>query len=496
MKQDTLLTHKLLLILFFFIPPMLQAQQLPELVKAVKTLDSDPAMEPATWSLTVLDAASGNPLLLHNHKKAVATASTMKMLTTITALAVLGPNFRFETKLAYTGNLDADGILSGDLYIIGDGDPTLGSDRMGINRDLDAMLANWSQNIQEAGIKEIKGNIIGDAGIFSSQMTPSKWPWEDMGNYYGAGSSGLNIHENYYRLDLRPGKSVGAATEVLRTVPAMLDLNFINEITTGRAGSGDNGYIFGAPYTSARFLRGTIPLGPSSFSIKGSISDPAFYCAWRLYEELNGCGVKLNGLVTTDRVMRMRGEKIAKNRKIFYTYYSVPLRKIVKATNMKSINVYAESLAKRLAVKLGYEGSTDEAMEAISDYWKNKGVDVKGMYLRDGAGLSPNNSLTSFQLASIMYKARKSSYYMDLEASLPVAGKSGSLKSMLRGTPAEGRLRAKSGYISGVRSYAGFVKAKSGKDLIFVVISNNYACSAGQMRRKLEKIMVGVANGQ
>ncbi len=475
---------------------LLMAQSLPGLQSAVDALDRDPDMASATWSLTVLDAESGGPLLRYNSQKALVTASTMKMLTTISALAALGPDFRFETRIAHDGKIDENGVLRGNLYVIGDGDPTLGSDRLGIDRDLSSMMTRWSQQVQEAGINEIQGDIIADASIFSTQLTPSKWPWEDMGNYYGAGAGGLNIHENHYRLDLVPGPYVGAPTKVLRTVPAMLELEFFNEISTGPRGSGDNGYIFGAPYTRERYLRGSIPYGPAYFSIKGSISDPAYYCVWRLMEELGGCGVKVNGFVNTDRLMKQEGKKIPKRLKTLFTYKSVSLREIVKATNMKSINLYAEALAKRVAVELGKEGSTEEAMEAISKYWEDRGVDIKGMYLRDGAGLSPNNVLSTAQLAEIMYKARKSDYFADLQASLPLAGRSGSLSSMLRGTVAEGRLWAKSGYISGVRAYAGYVEARSGKELIFVVISNHFSCSAGSMKRKLERIMVKVAEGR
>lgn len=469
------------------------AQGLPSVEAAVRALDRDPDMVSASWSLTVLDAKTGQPLLKHNSDKALVTASTMKMVTTITAFEILGPNFQFQTKLAYEGRITNEGALVGNLHIIGDGDPTFGSDRLGQGRGLNSLMALLSEKIKAAGIKEIQGDIIGDASIFGSQLTPSKWPWEDMGNYYGAGAGGLNVHENYYRLDLVPGSYVGGPTKVLRTVPAMLDLTFFNEISTGRAGSGDNGYIFGAPYTSERYLRGTIPYGPSSFSIKGSISDPAYYTAWRLMEELNGCGVKVYGNVTTNRLMKLQGRSLNKSRKIIYTYKSLPLKEIITATNMKSINVYAEALAKRSAVKNGRKGTTEDAMEMIEDYWKARGVVTKGMYLRDGAGLSPNNALSTYQLARIMYLAGKKYYIGDLKASLPVAGRSGSLKSMLRGTAAEGRLRAKSGYVSGARGYAGYVKTRAGRELIFSIVSNNYACGAGAMRRKLEKVMAKIA---
>ena len=163
---------------------------------------------------------------------------------------------------------------------------------------------------------------------------------------------------------------------------------------------------------------------------------------------------------------------------------------------MRSVNLFAEALAYRLAVKGGEKGSAEDAVEVMEAYWKNQGVNTRGMSIKDGSGLSPNNSLSTYQLAFILRKAALASYSDDFIESLPLAGKSGSLSSMLRGTTAEGRLRAKSGFIAGVRGYAGIVDTVNGKKLAFAMISNNYACSAGQMRRKLETLMVSLADGK
>ncbi|MEL6133898.1 MAG: D-alanyl-D-alanine carboxypeptidase/D-alanyl-D-alanine-endopeptidase [Bacteroidota bacterium] len=481
------------LLILCFCMPVLAQPPLTRLKSAILKLDQDPVMRSANWSMTVMDARTGKILVNHNGYKSLSTASTMKVVTTITAMDVLGPSFRFATELQYDGTLGSDKVLRGNLYIRGDGDPTLGSSRFGDIYETESLLHLLAEQIKSQGIERIEGAIIGDASIFSTQLTPPKWSWEDMGNYYGAGAAGLNLNENLYRLDLKPGTRVGTPTTVLRTVPHMPDLVFKNEITTGAAGSGDNGYIYGAPYTSIRYLRGTIPAGYNSFSIKGSIPDPASFAAYRLREELIACGITVSGSYGSLRSMGQN--KRNGKRTTFFTHYSPTLTEIVEKTNMRSINLYAEALAKRVAVKLGKIGDTQEAMGAFKQYWEKKGMNLKGTYMRDGAGLSPNNALSTQVLVQLLKHARNAPYGKAFTASLPVAGQSGSLKGMFKGTVAVGKISAKSGYISGTRGYAGYATTVKGQPLIFAIISNNYACSAGAMRKKMEPLMRMMVEG-
>ena len=488
---------RLISMLVFMIGLMqvVDSQSLSQLKSSVASLDKTYNMRSASWGISIIDARSGKFLYGHNAHKSLASASTMKAVTTATGLAVLGPEFRFNTYIEHDGQLLSGGVLQGNLYIRGEGDPTLGSERFGKAFDLDNLLFMWAELIKAAGITEIRGKIIGDATFFSTQMTPPKWSWEDMGNYYGAGASGLNINENLYRLDFQSPSSTGSATKVLRTQPNIEGITFINEVKAGRPGSGDNAYIYGSPYSSTRYVRGTIPPGRAVFSIKGSIPEPALYCAQRMREELIKCGVEVKGNYSTVRLADFEGMNVKGSRKIIHTHSSPTLSEIVYHTNMKSVNLFAEAIANRISVKLGKEGSTAEAAESIEDYWKKQGVDTRGMYLRDGSGLSSNNVLSTYQLTAILSKAYVSSYSEAFVGSLPVAGKSGSLSSMLRGTIAEGKLMAKSGYISGVRSYAGYVRTQAGQVLAFTMIANNFSGSSSQMRREFEKLMVALASG-
>jgi serine-type D-Ala-D-Ala carboxypeptidase/endopeptidase (penicillin-binding protein 4) len=469
-------------------PPALSA-----LTREIERLQSDPDMIPASWGVAVIETRTGHILAQHDGRRSLATASTMKAITTATALEVLGPDFRFETRLAYDGRI-ADSTLIGNLYLVGDGDPTLGSDRFGAEHELAAVLGQWVQAAKAAGIRRVEGAVIGDASIFSTQLVPAKWPWEDMGNYYGAGAAGLNVHENQYRLDFRSGRR-GTLAEILRTEPAMDDLSFINEVIAGPAGSGDQAYIFGAPYTTERYVRGSIPPGRSSFSIKGSMSDPAQTTAAWLRQELIDCGILVNGPATTVRKLWASEGVPMTQRQTLHVYRSPTLTDIARETNFQSVNLFAEALAKRLAVKLDAPGSTEAAAQVMTDHWRKRGVRTQGMYLRDGSGLSPNNGLSALQMAQILAKTEQGQAGAAFYASLPVAGRDGTVRGMLKGTLAEGNLRAKSGFISGVRSYAGFVDLPDGRRVAFAMIANNFACGPSEMRRKWEQLMVALAKG-
>ena len=163
---------------------------------------------------------------------------------------------------------------------------------------------------------------------------------------------------------------------------------------------------------------------------------------------------------------------------------------------MESINLYAEALLLRAAVERQRGASTAQAASWMEAYWREQGVSTKGMSIMDGSGLSPSNGMSTRQMAKILYLASRKPYGIALESSLPLAGRSGSLKSMLRGTAAEGKLRAKSGYISGARGYTGYVTTSNGKQLAFSMLANRYSCSAGAMRRKFETLMAKLAEGR
>jgi len=453
----------------------------------------DPYLKHASVGISVLDIESGKEIGDFNATKSLIPASNLKVVTTATALALLGNDFRFKTRIAYDGYIDAQGNLNGNLYIIGGGDPSLGSHDMNEAESMESVIRQFRLAIQQAGIRQITGRIIGDDRIFTSAATGSNWQWLDLGNYYGCGAFGLNLHENLYYLKFQQQSKLGTTPRVLRTEPNIPGMQFTNEIQSAAKGSGDNAYIYGAPYTYQRYLRGTIPVGSGVFTIKGSIPDPPLFVAWQLADALESVGILT--LRPPASIRDLPAEQWPKaNLSEIFVHKSPPLSAIVKRTNIKSVNLYAEALLRAIGLEYDQKGDTQTGLKAIEQYWTSRGVDFSGVQLYDGSGMAPRNALPAncfTQILSLVYKDDR--LREDFLQSLPMAGRSGGLRNRLKNTKAEGRLMAKSGSLEQVRAYSGYVQARNGKWLAFSIMLNNYDGKGSVATKKLMSLMQGLA---
>jgi serine-type D-Ala-D-Ala carboxypeptidase/endopeptidase (penicillin-binding protein 4) len=451
----------------------------------IQKITSSPGMRNGQFGFALYDVESGAVLEKERLEETLLPASTMKTVTSAAAFGILGADYKFKTLLEHDGQI-VNGVLKGNVILHGGGDPTLGSDRYEWGTDMKSLLAIWVKKLKEKGVRRIEGDIIGDASLFEDALVPANWVWSDIGNYYGAGACGLSF---------LPGKAVGAKAEFIRTDPPMPDIKFVNEMRTGSSSSGDNGFVYGAPYTFTRTLRGTVPMG-DTFSIKGSIPDPALFTAQSLLNALLADSLQVSGKATTVRHMAMEGKASPTARTVLYTHQSPPLKDVVYWLNKKSINLYAEHLVKTIGVVKLNDGSTEGGTKAITEYWASKGIGTTGLHMNDGSGLSRYNGITPNQLASMLRLNVKEAWFPDFFKSLPIAGDAtcpGSLKSMCRGTAAELKVWAKSGYISRVRTYAGYVETRSGKRLCFAMMANNFTCTNAQAKDFLEALMVAMA---
>lgn len=447
----------------------------------------------ASVGVCVADAATGRVLAGADAQKSYIPASTLKLLTTASALAILGKDYRYTTTLAHDGYLDANGVLNGNLYIVGSGDPTLGSSDMDGTRGRDALLTHWRIKIQQAGIRRVTGRVIADDLIFTSAVSGSHWQWLDMGNYYGCGTFGLNFHENLYYLRFRQRETMGDTPAIAKVEPAIPGLQFVNEVASADRNSGDNAYIYGAPYTYLRHLRGTIPVGSGVFTIKGSIPDPPLLAAQQLTDALEEVGIVCGRPPASLRQLPV-SERSQASRNVLDKHSSPPMSAIVARTNMESVNLYAEALLRTIGKARRGEGSVEAGLAAVQSYWEGNGLDFSGVQLYDGSGMSPRNVVPAAFLCQLLHKVyQQADLRAALMASLPVAGKSGSLKNSLKDTPAEGRLVAKSGSLERVRAYSGYVPDASGRVLVFAVLLNNYEGEGSAARKKLLQLLGGLS---
>ncbi len=452
-----------------------------EALAEMEKIQSEAGMKTASLGLCFIPL-SGSPEDAQGYRidLGLIPASTMKVITTATANEILGPDFEFTTELQLAGTLSDEGVLDGDVIVRGGGDPTLGESNIA------STFSRWQSALQKAGVKKVNGSIIGDATLFGSQLVPDTWQWNDMGNYYGAGASGLTFHQNLFYCRFRT-PSVGGPAPFTGTDPKLPGIQFTNEMRVGSSGSGDQGYIYGVPYGTVYYLRGTVPAGTSSFTIKGSLPDPAFFCARAFSKHLNTNDISVSEAPSTVRRMKIEGESIPA-RRVVHTENSSSLSSIMFQTNMKSNNLQAECIHRMIGVKVSKSGTTKSASSAVTAHWKEKGIDMSGFYMGDGCGLSRANTVTARQMALMLYHTAKTESFDSFYRSLPVAGRSGTLRSIGGGSAAEGRIAAKSGTIDRVRNYSGYVNTRSGERFAFALFVNNYSGELWQVKSQIVRV--------
>ncbi|MBD1420383.1 D-alanyl-D-alanine carboxypeptidase/D-alanyl-D-alanine endopeptidase [Sphingobacterium chuzhouense] len=422
-------------------------------------------------AFTVLDGKTGQPIYTNNASIGLPTASTMKVITSITALDILGPDYIYQTKLAYTGEIDSLGVLHGDIIVIGSGDPTLGSDRY-TNTKAETLLNKWVYKVQHAGINHINGRIVGDDLYLNGNDVPPTWNWVDIGNYYGAGISGLNWRENKAGITFSPS-TIGQPANIASTNTPFSGITLINEVTTGANGSGDNVYAYSAPYSDMVYLRGTYGRDLKKV-IEIAIPDPALALAQQLTTSLSDAGITVDSIPTTGKRLLNQGITLNQQKHELDTHQSPALKDIVHWFNQKSINLYGEVMLKSFGIISHNESTTQKAASLLSKYWEQKlRIPNSELSIQDGSGLSSQNRVTTLAMAKIMHYAQGRPWFADFQKSLPTIN----------------GITMKSGTIGGVLGYTGFHTGKTGTPVTFSLLVNNYTGSTSAMRQEMFKLL-------
>lgn len=448
-------------------------------------LVADTSLRHAAIAYSVVDIESGEVLLDHEGERNMTPASLLKVVTTAAAIELLGSTYTFTTSIGYKGTIDkSTGTLSGDIVILGGGDPTLGSPRF--QEHYGDIIGTWVNAIGEAGIREISGRIVADDSYYDYEPTPSKWPWEDIGNYYGAGVYGISFQDNAYTIAFRTSTE-GSHPLVKNVTPEELDLHLENRLIA--SGSIDRGYIYAAPYSTHGWITGSIPTNRADFRLRGSVTDPPKLLSTILNKNLLESGISTNGLPTSRRLMGEQAVGVYDDIVIINSITSPPLREIIKTMNHESVNLYAEHLLKECGKRSFGYGSSDNGIRAIGQFLTRVGVDIDHLSLVDGSGLSPFNSITVNDITALLRymssSGREFSSYFD---SFPRAGVDGTLSNKFRGSLFSS-VRAKSGTMDGVRGYAGYMTTASGKRVAFCLVINKYYGETPPLQRKIEELI-------
>jgi len=464
-----------------------------KLIAEINTFSKDPFLKNAKWGICVITADSNKTVIAINDTAEMVPASTMKAINTAATLNMIGKDYTFMTYLLYDGDIDKDSILHGNIYIKGGGDPTLGSPRIDTMNDMKYLMPLWVKQIRQQGIKKIEGAVIGDASIFDDTIAPPSWIYGDLGNYYGAGASGLTFHENSFRIIVKPGKRYKDTARITQIDPPIPYITIKNKVVNGTPYTADDLWVFGGPYDNTRLVKGVVPRNNNEFPMRASLPDPSYFCAYSLFKALCDSGIMVTDSATTYKTLKDKGKLKSRTLRVISYLKSPPLDTIMYYTNQRSINTYAEDILKILAYEKTGTGSTYNGTRLVTQFWKSKGVNLNGFVMKDGSGLSPEDRVSPRQLAEIMRAYISDPMFPVFYQTLPIAGVSGTISSIFKGTIAENNLRAKSGYMMGLRTYTGYVYNSKNKMLTFGIMVNNHSATPTQMKSMLEKIMVLIA---
>jgi D-alanyl-D-alanine carboxypeptidase/D-alanyl-D-alanine-endopeptidase (penicillin-binding protein 4) len=498
-KRKCNMKNRFAAILFIYSLAQIAGAQIPP---ALERFLGSRYMQGASCSFLAKEIHSGEILYSYDTDRKLPPASVLKIVTTATALELLDAGYRFSTTLEYDGVISGH-VLKGNLYIRGSGDPTLGSSHFAPGRrntytpEQNTFIPQWTEALRKQGVREITGSVIADESIFDSEGVSMKWAYEDLGSYYGAGCYGLSVFDNLYKLYLRTG-SVGSKPEIVSCVPDIPSLRFHNYLTSGSVKT-DSSYIAGAPFVNERYLYGVLPANENSLVLRGDIPNPPLFLAQYVYRRMQQEGIVIGGKATCFRLLQEEKENDVprKERRILATTYSPTLREIVRITNERSHNLYAEALLKTLGVQYVTKpgeviSSTEKGIRAVHAYWEKKGLDSSGLWMFDGCGLALSDKVSaSFICNLLIYMATKSEQSDTFISSLPKAGMEGTVASFLKGSALQGKALLKSGGMSRVRTYAGFI-TKGDKRYAVALFTHNYSCTMPEITREIEKLLLSL----
>ncbi|WP_073552848.1 D-alanyl-D-alanine carboxypeptidase/D-alanyl-D-alanine endopeptidase [Elizabethkingia meningoseptica] len=453
---------KKLFIIGLVIGHSFSAQNISQRLEAeIKRMTSTENMLAANMSFYVADEV-GNVIYEYQGNKGLSTASTQKIFTAIAALDKLGPAFTFKTQASYSGQLQ-NGILKGNLYLTSNGDPTLGSWRYeGFKPE--KFKAKLLAALQEKGIKSVNGDLILDDSYFDMQTTPGGWPWNDIGNYYGAGVWGISWNENQFDISIAGGKDIKG----FNYKPVNVD--WVSEVKA--EGSGDSSIIYTAPFSDFALINGKLPAGKTSV-VSGALPNPPLVLGNEIKKWLSEKGIAFSGNILTYNTEKIKGREIAQApaNNIFFTYQSPSLDKIIYWFLQKSVNLYGETLVKTFSRMKTKNSSFDSGISELKQYWKEKGIAPAMINFADGSGLSPQNYVSAKAEVQALLYAQKQPWFDVFYKALPTYN----------------GMKMKSGTIKASKAYTGYHQSKSGKKYVFSMIVNNY--SGGNINGLMYKVL-------
>ena len=479
----------------------------PLKTKAQRYVESVSCGEPLKSSVFGVLAVTegGDTLVSWNSGTRMIPASTQKLVTTGLALHRLGPDFKYVTRLAYSGTVK-DGVLDGDLYIVGGGDPTIASkDSIAMSRT--ALFSQWKSFLDKAGIRSISGRVIGDGRYFDGPAEHDTWSYQDIGTSYGTGCNGLSFYENAQDFKAAAGHSVGSPVNITPTFPVTPWMKYEYSCRTAPAGTGDQLYLFNSEFAPRAEVRGSFAIDRKPKTEEFGNRFGAYTCAHYFCEFLKGKGISVAqgpadirlGRVRSDLSSSVAGPYASKvdEMKVIGLTYSPSLKRIARETNLKSDNFYAETLFRTLGRRYHHSASYDSTYIAVAEVLRDLGVNDGDVRIVDGSGLARHNYVSPSFFVRFLSAMMDSPCFADYVQTIARPGDR-HYESRLREASAsvKSRVHLKSGSMNGVRCFSGYIEPSVGSKsdtIIFSVMINNSLAPASRLDPIIDRIITLLA---
>lgn len=467
---------------------------LEKLSNSIDHIINNKKADNALWGIYIQSLKSGETLYDRNAKRSFLPASNMKLITAAAALSSLGSSFVYTTEL-YTNGKIAKKVLTGDLIIRGAGDPTFGSTAMFPGTEPSSVFKRWVDTLLKRGVEKIEGNIIVDDTYFTEDVYPMGWSLDDMPYSYAPQSSALTFADNVVSISVAPNSQTGSRP-FIAVIP---ETDYVEKTNTAITVSPSD--------TLARNpISVTRELGSNEMIVKGEISkastavleqitveSPSLYAGTVYKEELEYAGITVSGGVLTSRELKEKLQYTVLSR--LGSVQSPPISEIIKTMNKRSNNLFAEQIFRTIAKESNGVGNWKFAAEFIKKYLTSLGIAYEGFSLADGSGLSRMDLVTPEGIVAMLRSLeRDTKLFPSFFASLPVMGIDGTLSERLKGTPAEGKIYAKTGGLTGVRSLAGYCTDADGEQIAFCIITNNFTSPMKEITALHDSIALVLAN--
>ena len=456
-----------------------------QLTRDIDTLLAARALSKGTWGISVRSLADNRSLYSTNAGKLLLPASNMKIVTLAAAAERLGWEHTFLTELRASGTI-ANGVLNGDLVVVGNGDPSF--------EDWDGsatlLFVAWAEQLRAAGITRIEGRVVGDDDNFEDERLGAGWAWDDLDRSFAAGVGALQFNENSTQVTVVPALDPGVPPAI-SVAPPVSDLLLRGNVRTGPARSAASLNFQRRPSDLGLSVSGSVPAGGAPVVRNVSVPNPTLYYVESLRRVLVANRIEIAGpavdIDDIDHRPARAGEKL------IASYRSAALSSIAETMMKLSQNLFAETLLRTVGMRSGV-GSVEAGRVEVQSVLKRIGLSDEDVVIADGSGLSRYNLVTADALAAILTHVAKDPVLDGpFETALPIAGIDGTLERRFRGTAAEGIVHAKTGSLSNARALSGFVRPAAGEPLVFSIIANNFGTSVDAIDQAIDAIVVKLA---